>query len=81
MSLNPVKSAPIEQLLSFGLMKCMRETSQEHKLEPLRQKCVLPGIAQKHLSDTFKVLRVGTQQNELVHIVTPRNTGILWITR
>ena len=46
--------------LSFSPIGYMRETLQEHKLEPLGTKLVVPGIAQKKSSSTFEVLKVRT---------------------
>ena len=53
--------------LSFGSIGYMRETSQEHKLEPLGTKRVMPGIAQKETSSTFEVLNVRTYRNVVGH--------------
>ena len=40
-------------LLSFSPIGSMRETLQEHKLEPLGTKLVVPGIAQKESSSNL----------------------------
>ena len=59
--LDLVKSLLTDHLFSFGPIKYTRETSQKHILEPLGLKCVMRGIAQKHLSGIFKVLKSQTQ--------------------
>ena len=43
----------MSHFLSFGPIGYMRETSQEHKLEPLGTKLVVPGIAQKESSSNL----------------------------
>ena len=65
--LNLCKSLPTDHLFLFGPMKYTRETSQEHKLEPLGLKCVMPGIAQKNLSGIFEVLKAQTRRNAVGH--------------
>ena len=67
--LDLVKSLLTDHLFSFGPIRYTRETSQEHKLEPLCLKCVTSGIAQTHLSGIFNVLKSQTQQNAIGHSI------------
>ena len=58
-----------DHLFSFGPIRYTGETSQEHELEPLGLKCVMPGIAQTHLSGIFKVLKSQTQRRAVGHSI------------
>ena len=64
-----VTSLLTDHLFSFGPIRYTRETSQEHKLEPLGLKCVMQGSAQTHLSGIFKVLKSQTQRNVVGHSI------------
>ena len=66
--------------LSFSLIGYMRETSQEHKLEPLGTILVMPGITQKKSSSTFEVLKIRSHlifvgHNMSWHLKTPASFG------
>ena len=70
-------------MIHLSVIDCMREISQEHNLEPLGQKRVVPGIAQNHAQRHL-------QRPECLHpakrrrsqyIVASGDAGVFWKTR
>ena len=64
----------------WGPVGFMRETSQEHKLEPLGQIIVIPGIAQDCPSGTRLENPHPAKRRRSQYVMDPGDTGVLWKT-